>query len=123
MATWTYGGVRVFVTDIEGQSKQIVARLFPYQSATVHQVFGWEDKTRVFGGKVVGGANVQLLESFTQSGVSFELANPGNAGVLGNFILSSIDYTRDKFIKQTIDTTQDPYTPVYTVKMSLLYDV
>lgn len=123
MATnWTYGGVPIIVTEIEGESKSIIARLFPYQSDTVHQTFGYEGKTRQVTAKVVGGSRIVQLESFTTSGVAFEFANPGDVGSLGNYLLQSISYQRDKFIKQYLDSTQDVYTPVYTAKLTLLYE-
>lgn len=120
MANWSYGGVPLIVTDIDGSSKQIVARLFPYKSDTVHQIFGWEGKTRQITAKVIGEPNIALLESFTMSGVPFEFSNQGGVGTIGNYILQSVDFQRDKFVKQYLDSSYDIFTPVFTAKLILL---
>lgn len=120
MANWTYGGVRIFVTDLETVNNQIIARLFPYESDTVHQVFGQEGAASTLTCKVVGNLDPALLQSFTTSGTSFELVSPN--GSLGNFILRSANFKVDPSVRQTLRTDLPLNSWVYTTKLELYKD-
>ncbi len=112
---WTYNGIRIYPQDLEQSAKQIIARLQPLGAGTILQTFGWENSVFQVNCKVVGDTNLNSLLGYVQTGTAYTLA--GNDAFSQSLYLSSINAKRDLFAWQTIDTSQDCTTPVYTVTM------
>lgn len=118
MSVWTLGNVRIYVTDIETTNNQIIARLYPHESDTVHQVFGYEGAVSTIVCKAVGTDVVGALQGFTTSGLSYELISPG--GSFGNFLVKSINFKQDASVRQTLRPEAGFDAVVYTTKIEIL---
>jgi hypothetical protein len=112
---WTYDGIRIYPQDLEQTKKQIIARLQPLNAGTVLQTFGWENSVFQINCKVVGDTNLDALVADLEDGTKHTLA--GNDGFSESVYLSSLNAKRDLFAWQTIDTSQDCTTPVYSVTL------
>lgn len=119
--TWTLGGIRIFVTDVETNNNKIVARLFPYDSDTVHQYFGYENPATTLVCKVVGTTDTSALQGFTTTNDSHELVSP--QGSLGNFIIKSINFKLEPSVRQTLRQDLPLTTWVYNAKIEIYQDV
>lgn len=118
---WTYNGVRIFVTDIQDDVQQIVARLNPVAGGTVLQVFGWDDPIYKVDGKIVGEDDHLALRNMRDDGVAYDLITPETT--ISGLILSKLSFKRVYTIGQTLRTDLDCTAPVYDVNMELFQDV
>lgn len=117
---WTYGGVRVFTTELDAEVEQILAKLNPLGGGTIVQVFGNKERSYRATGYVVGSGDMSHLESLTTSGVSFPYLSP--YGNLGDYYLESLKYKISKGISQTLRSDLACNAPVYIVEMELALD-
>lgn len=117
---WTIGGVRIYVTDYQEQGKAIIARLQPVVSRTVLHNFGYESKIYQLTGKVVGLTNVNAITAMADAATSVGLLTAENTTISG--WISSVSMTRDPFVWQSLDTSQDCATPVFTVTFEMYVD-
>jgi len=114
---WYYNSIRIYVQSLEGSGKQIMPRLQPLTSATVIQIFGHESPIWKVQCKVVGDSNLNSLKGLIDNATAYYLT--GNNSFSKSLLLANISYKRDEMVYQTIDTTQDCETPVYTVTLEL----
>jgi hypothetical protein len=119
--SWTYGGVRIYVQELDEQKKQIIARLQPLSEGTVMQVFGYENPTFQVACKVVGQTNVDALLAFLETGSSYTLTESGSGSFSKSLTMASMSAKRDATYYQTIDPQQDCSTPVFSCNLEL-YD-
>lgn len=115
--SWTYNGVRIFVTGIEDEHKQIIARLQPINAGTVKQIFGYETPVYRVNGLVVGETDHAALAGYKDDGTAYTLISP--EGSLGSFLLANIKFTRVQCICQTLRPDLPSDSPVYSFTMEL----
>lgn len=113
---WSLNGIRIYVIDEDEASKQEIARLQPLTSGTIHHVFGWDDPIIKVNAKVVGLTNVNAIKQLRATGTTVTLSGDVEDRTV---FVNSISIKRDRSVIQTIDETQDCYTPVYTVDLEL----
>jgi len=119
---WTFGGVRIYVTDMEDTYKMVVARLQPFGGGTTIQRFGYEDPIFKVVAKVVGSTNLDTITQMVayrdyQALIQYD---DSMTEVFNESLLPvNIVVTRDNSVYQTIDPTQDCRAPVYTITMEL----
>lgn len=112
---WTYNSNRIYVTELSGSLKQIIARLQPFGGGTVKQTFGWEDEVLKVRAYVVGDTILNALKALVETGTAYELL--GNSVDYGDFYLSNLNWSRVPAIWQTI--TADCTAPLYNVELEL----
>lgn len=115
---WTFDGNRIYVTDEEVSSNQIIARLQPLAGTTILHAFGYEAEIFKFTCKVVGTSVLDALKYMRSTGLAYTMQET-NESFSKNFYLHNLSYKRDKTIWQSIDPAQDCATPVYTVTLEL----
>lgn len=113
--SWTFGSVRIYVSDLGGADKQTIARLQPVSGGTVHQVFGYENEIKKVKGLVIGETDLSTLKGYGQDGTTHNLTGYGTD--YGNFYLSTLNWTRLNVIYQTV--TDDCDAPVFSVDLEL----
>ena len=117
---WTYNSVRIYVTDLDTTSNQIIARLQPLDGRTILQVFGYESPTFSINCYIVGDTNQQLIEGMIDDGVAHTLA--GNDGFSKDLYLVKASFKRSKYLYQSLDTSQACTTPVYETSLEFMID-
>lgn len=117
---WTYNSIRIYATDLDQSASQIIARLQPLAGRTVLQVFGYESPTYQVQCYVVGDTNKEALEALLDDGTAYTLA--GNNGFSESLYLVKANFKRSKYLYQTLDTTQDCFTPVYETSLEFMID-
>lgn len=120
MSDWTLGGIRIFVQDVSGITKQTIAELNPLRAGSKYQLFGWEKERKKVSAIAVGIDDMVQLRSLTTSGESFELNTP--EGSAGNFFVASIEHKRVRCIDQTLRPDLDCDVPVYDMDIELVPD-
>lgn len=118
---WKYGGVRIFVTDIQDDVQQIVARLNPIAGGTVMQIFGWDDPVYKIDATIVGEADHASLVGMRDSGTDYDLLTPETT--ISGLVLSKASFRRVYTIGQTLRPDLDCTAPVYEVSLELFLDV
>lgn len=118
---WYLDGVAIVVTGRETSNGQIIARLQPLASGTVHHIFGYEDKTSKITGLVVGSGDKGALEAFTKDAETHSLSSTDGITSLGygSYLVKSATFTMQPVIKQSIRTDLPCDSPVYEVAMEL----
>lgn len=114
---WTFDGNRIYVTDEDVSSNQIIARLQPLAGTTILHAFGYESEIYKFTCKVVGNTILDALKTLRTTGTAYTMS--GTDGFSKSLYLHNLSYKRDNTIWQSIDPAQDCSTPVYTVTMEL----
>jgi hypothetical protein len=114
---WTLGGVRIFTQEESQNQKQIMPRLQPLAGGTVIQIFGYESPIKALSCKVVGEVDRVAIENMTKDGALHTLVS--YEGTVGDFYVSSVSWTRDRTISQTLRPDLDCEDPVYTVQIEL----
>lgn len=112
---WYYNNIRIYPQSLEKSAKQIIARLQPLSTGTVLQTFGYESPTYQMQCKVVGDSNREALEACATTGSAYTLTFPDAS--TESLYLSSVSSSQDMILNQTIDTSQDCETPVYTMTL------
>lgn len=116
--SWTYNGIRIFVSKRTGEAKQIIPTLQPLSGGTVIQFYGYETETVQIGGLVVGASDLRALLALKETSTDYELQSP--EGSIGYFYLKDVKYDRTNSIYQTMRQDLDCAAPVYEVDISLI---
>jgi hypothetical protein len=120
---WTFNGTRIYVQSLEASTKQIIARLNPLYSGplagTAIQIFGWDEEIIKVQAKVVGWTNLNAILGLIDNKTKYTLVGPSYSKAC---YPSSMSYKMDETYYQTLDTSQDCETPVFTLSMELYYD-
>jgi hypothetical protein len=112
---WTYGGERIYATEMSAGDKQIIARLQPLGGATVHQVFGYENEIVKLRAYVVGDTILAALKAMAKDGVTHSLV--GNTITYGSYYLANFSWSRVPAVWQTLTAVCDD--PLYQVELEL----
>jgi len=112
---WTFNSNRIYVTELSGSDKQIIARLQPFGGGTIQQTFGYEDEILKVRAYVVGDTILDALKALTATGTEYDFT--GDQGSMGNYYLSNLSWSRVPAIWQTI--AGDCTDPLYTVELEL----
>jgi len=120
---WTYGGIRIYPQDFNEETKQIIARLTPILSDTVHQIFGWENPIVKLPVYIVGSGNYTSLKEMTRDGLTHSLICTYTVYASGSFYLNSMSSKMLNNISQFIDLAQPEDAPVYFVDLELYENV
>jgi hypothetical protein len=115
---WTLNNIRIIATQKEGDNSQIIASLNPLGGGTVNQVFGYEDETTRVSCVVVGDVDLAALIALTKTGLTYTLS--GAEGIVGNFLVSKVIYTRKPIWRHTLRSDLSPFAPVYNCDIELL---
>ena len=119
---WTLNSIRLFVQNFPENDKQIVARLQPLKSGTIHQIFGYEDTIYTLSAVVVGNADKDSLKALSKTGLSYDLVTP--YGTIEDLIVNNVSVKqRLGVICQTIRTDLDLESPVFDVEIELYKDI
>jgi len=118
---WTYGNVRIIVTEKSDEKKQVIARLQPIQGTTVHQTLGHEGLITKLTGFVVGFTEKEHLETLPASGIAYNLTGYGKD--YGDFFPSNFTFEHTHTVVQTIRTDLDCDEPVFSFTAELFKDV
>lgn len=111
MSQWAIGGVRIYISESDEETGQILPRLQPLSGGTIIQSFGYESTVRNMAGLVVGESNKNSLKAFAQDAtpVNFETWE----GLIHAGIVRKFNAKRTPIVCQTIDTLQPETAPVY----------
>jgi hypothetical protein len=118
--SWTFNGVRIFVTGYNEHVKQLLARLQPLGLESIYHYFGYQSPEYEITAYIVGDADKFSLRYITGIGGAYTLSGP--EGELGIFDLADLKVTRNNEIWQSLRQDLDCEEPVYTVVMSLYQD-
>lgn len=113
MSDWTLAGVRIFVQDEEESVAQIIARLQPLNSLTVHQIFGEESEIVKINALVVSVSGLNTLKACTRDAAIHNFTGPYNISYSGYVHTVSAKLT--KALCQNFDLTAEEDSPVYAV--------
>lgn len=114
---WTYNNIRIFVQTVDGKGSRISARLQPLAGGTVVQFFGHETPTHKLSAFVVGDTDLEALKGMCETTSTSYLLVGDN--ISANFYLSSISWSRQRTVSQTLRPDLDCDAPVYMVEMEL----
>lgn len=114
---WTFGGVRITVTDKGDEKEQIIAELQPLLADTVYQFFGNINPTVNVGCYVVSLADKNSIEAFAEDGTAYTLSGYGTD--YGTFYLKKASFAQQHSYRQTFRSDKDQYDPVYKVTLTL----
>jgi hypothetical protein len=89
---WTYGAVRVYVSDRDEGKKQLISRLQPLNNKTILHRFGYESEITSFRALVATSGDKNTLRDYLESGSSYTLSGP--EGILGDFFPASFKAKR-----------------------------
>lgn len=117
---WTLNGTRIYVQDIPEAVKNVVARLQPINSSSIHQKFGYESKVIKLGGIIVGNTDRDALEALVETDTTYTLVTP--EGSITGLIVVSVTARRRPTVYQTMRTDLDCESPVYDVDIELYQD-
>ena len=120
---WTYGGIRIYPQEFNEETKQIIARLTPLLSNTVHHIFGWEDPIVKLPSYIVGSGNMDTIKAMTRDGVTHALTSTYSIYDTADFYLNSLSIKMLNNVSQCIDLSQPEDAPVYLVDLELFQDV
>lgn len=112
---------RVIITDKSVDNKQIIARLQPLASGTVHHIFGYEDKIVKITAKVVGDTDKEAIEAMTRDANTHTLWD--DAYNAGSFLVSSATFNQDPTKWQSLRQDLPCDDPVYTTEIVLYKEV
>ena len=113
---WYFNSIRVFAQELTEDTKQIIARLQPLNTTTVHQVFGYEGDVYKLNCKVVGNTDKNALKALARTGLTYELNNGTD---LGDYYLSNISVQLGTSIYQTLRLDLACESPVYNCVLEL----
>ena len=116
-STWTLNSIQIFTQSLSQEAKQIIARLQPLDSGTIHQFFGYESQTIKLSGIVVGESDRDAIEDLTETGLSYALVGPW--GSVGNFYVSDFQSSPRMVIYQTIRPDLPCSSTVYNIELEL----
>ncbi len=117
---WLINSVRLYVQQLEDGEGEIIPRLQPLNNRTQLQFFGREAPVIKVQAKVVGSGNLESIRTLSRNQTECTLA--GYDFSYANLYIKGFNYQIDPAALQTIDTTQDCETPVYTLTMELYQD-
>ena len=118
--TWTLGGTRIFVLNMDDDTMQVVARLTPLGGGTILQTFGWEDLIKNLQCKIVGSADKVALIDMSRSGLPYTLS--GMDFSWGDYYVKSLKFKTKPTARQTIRQDLDETDFVYDVGVELYKD-
>lgn len=113
---WTINSIPIIVTGEEKTAKKLIARLQPVQGGTILQFFGYDSPIHQIEARVVGVANLAALEALVNTSTAYALVGYNFSK---NLYVSTVRSHRDEVVYQTLDTTQNCESPVYTVSLEL----
>lgn len=76
---WRFNQTRIYLTKLETGADQIIARLQPLDTKTVHHVFGWESTKMSIAGLVATSGDKNALENLRKTGLAYTLSGPEGA--------------------------------------------
>ena len=115
---WSLNGIRIFVDNKSGQNKNTIARVQPLSGGTVLQYFGYENEVTRITGKVVGTTDLDALKGYAQTHSTYQLLDYADTD-LGDFSVSSFQYTQLISVCQTIRGDLPSDSPVFQVELEL----
>ena len=114
---WTFGGTRIIVQEIGGQSSRITARLQPLTGETVQQFFGIENTIHTVSALVVGHTDLEALLAMNKDGdTKYTLSGDSFSKDL---YLINFNWKRIKTAWQTLRQDLDCTAPVYAVELEV----
>jgi hypothetical protein len=118
---WYFGSAEMTVTEKSDANNQIIARLQPLASGTVHHIFGYEDQTSKITAVVVGNTDKDLLVSYTKTADDYSLYYDSGVTttIYGNYLLKGLSIRRENVIKQSIRQDLACDAPVYSVELEV----
>ena len=115
---WSLNGTQIYVNSKDAVAKAIIANLQPLSGGTIRQVFGYENQSYNINCVVVGQTNVNALKALAITGSYYTLSGPNGFSI--SALVESVSEKQKMTISQTVDPTQDYYTPVFDVSINLL---
>lgn len=113
--------IRLYVQEIDNSAQNVIARLQPLYGYTIRQDFGRESPIIKVKAKVVGNtAKDAVYTKFVNKAIC--VLSGYTHYYHDNLVIKSYNEQADEASYQTIDTTQDCYTPVYTLSLELYKD-
>lgn len=112
---WVLDSTRIYVTGLQGNDKQIIARLQPLDGGTIHQTFGYENEIKKVSAIVIGEADLEALKNMTESGSTYTFSGYGID--YGNYYVANVSWTRANILYQSIKL---PCTePLFNIEIEL----
>lgn len=117
---WYYDTVRIFPQDFTDEGSQEIATLNPLGGGTIHQVFGWSDKTKKLNAYVVGFTDKNAIEALRKTGDTYSVTGPW--GDLGDYYLKNVSMKTTNMICQTLRPDLAEDSPVFLASLELWLD-
>jgi hypothetical protein len=117
---WLLNTTRLYVQQLGNSEGEIIPRLQPLNNRTQLQFFGRESPVIKVEAKVVGTTNLESIRTLKRNQTVCTLS--GYDFYYGTVYVRGFEYQIDPATLQTIDTTQDCETPVYTLTLELYQD-
>lgn len=119
---WKLSTTRIYVSSIDEEGQQIIARLQPISSGTILHNYGWTKDIIKLSALVATEADKNALKQMTRTGSSYTLSGP--EGVIGNFFVSSVKSARTSSTCISLfDRPSLPSdAPIYKADMELYID-
>ena len=90
--TWTFGGVRIYVTDYSEAVKQSFARLQPLNAGTVLHRFGYDSDIIKLKGIVVTNGDRDTIKGYGQTHTAYVLSGP--EGTIDDYYVADAKFNR-----------------------------
>lgn len=118
---WVLGSTQITLLEKTDTNGQIIARLQPLASGTVHHIFGYEDQTSKLSALVVGETDKAALASYTTDASAHDLyyTNGFDTDDYGDFLVKNISFRREPVVKQSIRQDLNCREPVFNCEIEL----
>lgn len=118
---WYIGNTKIVVTDFNESDSQIIARLQPLASGTVHHIFGYEDPIVKLSAVIIGDADKDAIRGYSKTSLSYSLTLDDGVTVTdyGDYLVKSVSTKREPVIKQSIREDLDCRSAVYSAEIEL----
>lgn len=123
MGSWYIDNIRIFITDLDEESKSIISKLNPIGGGTVHQYWGWEENQIGIKAYVVGKADKTALETAERDGNSHLFIGSGflieDWNTSTTVFIEDIKWTSTNINCQTMRTDLPSNSRVYIASFTL----
>lgn len=112
---WVLDSTRIYVTGLQGNDKNIIARLQPLNGGTIHQTFGYENEIKKVSAIVIGEDDLEALKALAESETTYTFSGYGID--YGDYYVANVSWNRANILYQTIKL---PCTePMFNVEIEL----
>lgn len=114
---WTYGGVRIFLQNVDDSDAQTIARLGPLGGGTILHVFGYDDEVTNVKSYVVGLEDKASLKAMSKTGLKYILSGP--YGEWGDYYLKDVKFSLMSVVCQTLRNDLPADSPMFDTQLQL----